>query len=114
GFTNETQAAGSSYVFTSGVPVLNFADGVVSLENGNLAASFTNQVMLNALSQVSNQSSNALSLKITTSTGLFKGSVVNPATGKPIAVTGVVLQKQGFGGGYFLGTNQTGRVFFGP
>jgi hypothetical protein len=25
----------------------------------------------------------------------------------------VVLQKQDFGGGYFLGTNQSGRVYFG-
>jgi hypothetical protein len=45
---------------------------------------------------------------------LFQGSVINPATGKPIAVKGALLQKQNLGFGYFLGTNQTGSVFLGP
>jgi hypothetical protein len=115
GFTNGTEAVGSSYHFTNGVPVLDFTNGVVWLANGNLANSFTNQVTLDSASKVTNDSTNALTLTITTSTGLFKGSVVNPATGgKPIAINGVLLQKQNFGGGFFLGTNQTGRVFFGP
>jgi hypothetical protein len=113
GFTNETEAAGSSYQFTVGVPVLNFSLGQVWLANGNLA-SFTNQISLGADSKVTNLSGNALTLAVTTSTGLFKGSAVNPATGKASAFTGVVLQKQNFGGGFFLGTNQTGRVYFGP
>lgn len=115
GFTNSTEAAGSSYEFTSGTPVLNFQAGEVWLANGNLSSAFTNQVTLNSLSKVTNQSTNALTLTITTSTGLFKGSVVNPATGgKAIPFTGVILQKQNFGGGFFTGTDQTGRAFFGP
>jgi hypothetical protein len=113
GFTNETETAGSSYQFTVGVPVLDFSLGQVWLANGNLA-SFTNQISLGADSKVTNQSGNALTLAVTTSTGLFKGSAVNPATGKASAFTGVVLQKQIFGGGFFPGTNQTGRVYFGP
>ena len=46
GFTNVTEAAGSSYVFTSGTPVLNFSDGQLWLANGNLPNSFTNGIML--------------------------------------------------------------------
>ncbi len=114
GFTNQNNAEGSIYQFTSGVPVLNFTNGQVWLANGNLSASFTNQITLNSASKVTNQSSNVLSLTLTTSSGLFKGSVVNPATRKPITISGVVLQKQNFGRGAFLGTNQTGRVYFGP
>lgn len=114
GFTNEVTAAGSAYRFTNGVPVLNFNNGQLWLTNGNLSASFTNQITLNSASKVTNQSSNALTLVITSSSGLFKGSVVNPTTRKPIVVNGVVLQKQNFGSGVFLGTNQTGRVYFGP
>jgi len=53
-----------------------------------------------------------LKLAITTSSGLFKGTVADPNTGKTISANGVVLQKQNFGGGFFTGTNQTGRVFF--
>jgi hypothetical protein len=114
GFTNDIEAAGSSYQFTAGVPVLNFTDGQVWLANGNLAG-FTNQISLGADSKVTNLStSNALTLTVTTTTGLFKGSVVNPITGKAVAINGVVLQQQNFGGGFFLGTNQSGRVYFGP
>ena len=44
----------------------------------------------------------------------IKGSAVNPTTGKAVPFTGVVLQKQNFGGGFFLDATRTGRVFFGP
>ena len=45
GFTNVTGAIGSAYQFTSGVPVLDFSAGQLSLTNGNLQ-SFTNQFVL--------------------------------------------------------------------
>ena len=114
GFTNQSTAVGSIFRFTSGVPVLNFSNGRVWLENGNLTAGFTNQITLNSANQVSNLSTNALKLTITTASGLFKGSIVNPATGKALALNGVILQKQNSGGGFFLGTNQAGRVYCGP
>jgi hypothetical protein len=40
--------------------------------------------------------------------------VVNPVTQLTIPFSGVILQKQNFGSGYFPGTNQSGKVFFGP
>jgi hypothetical protein len=114
GFTNETDVIGSAYKFSNSVPVLNVSTGEVWLSNGNVNPAFTNQVALSAASKVTNLSSNKLTLTITTTSGLFKGSVVNPANGKTITINGVVLQNQNYGGGFFLGTNQTGRVFFGP
>lgn len=113
GFTNSTEAAGSSYQFTKGVPALNFSAGEVWLANGNLSSAFTNQVTLDSSSKVANQSSNKLTLTIATSTGMFKGSGVDPVSGKALNFTGVLLQKQNFGGGFFTGTDQAGRVFFG-
>ena len=110
GFTNETGVIASRYVFTNHVPVLNFSTGQVWFANGNLAASFTNQVVLGTNNKVT--STNKLSLSIATGSGLFTGRVTPPG-GKAIAIGGVVLQKQEFGGGYFLGTNQSGRVYFG-
>jgi hypothetical protein len=93
--------------------VLNFSTGEFWLANGNLADSFTNQIMLDSANHLT--STNAtLKLTLTPGTGLFKGSVASPDTGKAISVSGVVLQKQNFGGGFFTGTNQTGRVFLGP
>ena len=114
GFTNSTEATGSSYHFTTGVPVLNFTNGVVWFANGNPPADFTNQVVLGANNVVTNASTNTLTLKLTTSTGLFSVSAVNPDTGKIVTGKGVVLQKQNFGDGFFLGTNQVGQLFWGP
>jgi uncharacterized repeat protein (TIGR03803 family) len=112
GFTNATAAIGSKYAFTNGIPVLNFSAGQVWLACGNLPGSFTNRIVFGT-NKVTNLSSNKLSLTLTTSSGLFKGSVVNPATGKAISINGAVLQKQNFGFGSFLGTNQCGQVYFG-
>jgi hypothetical protein len=39
--------------------------------------------------------------------------VLNPATGRKFGFNGVILQNQGVGLGYFLGTNQSGSVFLG-
>ena len=114
GFTNQNNVIGSRYKFTNGVPVLGFGSGEVRLANGNLAGGVTNQISLSTANKVSNQSSNALTVTITTASGLFKGTVVDPVTRKSIAINGVVLQKQGYGAGVFLGTNQTGQVYFGP
>ncbi|MGD0615164.1 MAG: hypothetical protein ABSA69_06955, partial [Verrucomicrobiota bacterium] len=111
GFTNQTGVIASRYVFTNKVPVLDFSTGQVWLANGDLAASFTNQVVLGTNNKVSG--TNKLSLNIATASGLFTGSV-RPPEGKAISIGGVVLQKQSFGGGFFLGTNQSGRVYFGP
>jgi hypothetical protein len=82
---------------------------MVWLANGNLPESFTNEVVLGANNKAVG-TTNATSLTITTSSGLFKGTVFNPATGKAIPANGVVLQLQNFGGGAFPGTNQIGRV----
>jgi hypothetical protein len=113
GFTNQTGVIASKYVFTNKVPVLSFSTGQVWLANGNLAASFTNQVLLSTNNKVTVIGTNKLSLTLLTGSGLFTGSVTPPG-GKPVPIGGVVLEKQHFGGGFFLGTNQSGRVFFGP
>jgi hypothetical protein len=114
GFTNQINSKGSFYQFSNGVPVLDFTNGQIWLANGNVSPGFTNNITIDADNKVTNQSSNALSLTITTASGLFRGTVVNPATKKSVPISGVVLQKQNFGGGFFSGTNQTGNVYFGP
>ena len=113
GFTMPVETAGSGYNPLA-TPVLNFTNGQLWLANGNLPLSFTNQLVLGLNNKVTNQSSNKLALSISVPSGLFKGSVVNPVTGKSIVINGVVLQNQNLGAGCFLGTNQTGSVFFGP
>ena len=77
---------------------------------GNLAQPLQTQAVLqnNKFSGPDN-----LSLPITTTSGLFQGSVLNPSTGKPITLNGVVIQKLNQAYGCFLGTNQSGSVFLG-
>jgi List-Bact-rpt repeat protein len=111
GFTNQMEALGSIYGFTNGIPIFNFSTGQVALINGNLPANLTNQVIF---ANNKGTGSNQLTLTITTSSGLIKGSMVNPATGGKITLNAAVLQKQNAGFGNFPGTNQTGQVLIGP
>jgi hypothetical protein len=84
----------------------------VVLAGGDLSQALTNPVVLNANNRVT--SSNKTSLAITLSTGLFRGNAPSLAVGKTIPFRGVLLQKQNRGAGFFLGTNQSGKVYFGP
>jgi hypothetical protein len=110
GFTNEIEAVGSAYSFKSGEQVLNLTDGYVLLENGDLAQSISNQFTL-ASDNVA--TGTGLHLTITPSTGLFSGTVANSG-GKPISVSGAVLQKQTNGFGLFLNNAQSGSVYLAP
>ncbi len=108
GFTNEVNAAGSTYAPTNGVPLLNFINGQIKFTGGNLV-DFTNSFSI-ATNDLVPLSSNKLTLSFTRTSGAFKGSFVNPATLKSTAFTGVLLQNQNAGYGLFSGTNRTGGV----
>jgi hypothetical protein len=108
------EAEGSAYKFTNGRPVLNFSRGQVWLAGGDLGAPLTNQISFGGKNVVTNLSANPLAISISTLSGVFHGSVVNPATHRAIPLSGAVLQKQNAGYGVFLGTNQAGQVFLGP
>ncbi len=108
--TNGLEVSGSLYSFTNGLRLLNWTNGETVLADGNLPQSITNQVVLDVNNKVTG--SNKLSLTITAS-GLFQGTMTDPATRKVITMNGVVLQKQNAGVGSFLGTNQSGSVWLG-
>lgn len=114
GFTFETMAAGSLYSFVNGARVLNFSQGQVVLQNGDLTHSITNIIRIDANNKVTSLSANRLNLSITTSSGLFSGSIVDPVTGRTLTLNGALLQKPDLGAGFFLGTNQSGSVLIGP
>jgi len=54
-----------------------------------------------------------LAVQINRLSGLITGSFLNPATHKTSAIKGVLLQKQVFGAGFLLGTNQGGTAYLG-
>jgi subtilase family protein len=110
GFNFTTHATGSVYN-SAAVPLIDFSNGIVVLTGGNLANAITNFVTVNSAGATG---SNSLSLKLSATKGTFKGSIANPPGKSKISFSGVFLQSQDFGSGYFLGTTESGRIFFGP
>ena len=92
GFTNPLTAAGSRYI----VPARRtneacaFTKGMVALSGGKLAAPVVNELFRAPNDRVTNQSTNKMTLSITRASGLFKGSVVVPATRKTLRFLGAV------------------------
>ena len=116
GFDIETNGVtGSAYHSTTN-PVTIFANGMVLLTDGNLAASVSNNVAVGLNNKVANLGGNSskLTVTLTPAKGLFTGTVTPTNSAAAIKFNGVILQKQQMGAGYFLGTNQSGQVFFGP
>lgn len=101
----------SSYTYLKGVPVLsNLVNPAVILEDGNLP---DGGVLINGFTLNTNSvatATNKLSLKFTTASGLFQGSVPRLVKTSTISIHGAVLQNRNIGYGSFLGTNQTGSV----
>ncbi len=115
GYTFQTEAIGSVYAFTNGTRALNFSQGQVVIENGGLAQNLTNQVLLGADNRVTDLTlTNRLRLSLTPATGLFQGSFYNASNLLTVPFYGALLPSLTNGTGYFVTTNQSGRVFFGP
>jgi hypothetical protein len=112
GFSNQVTLLGSRYTApASGIKVLSLTAGTVCFTNGNLVANFANDVTLGADNKIVNNSSNTLNMKISTSSGLFTGTVTPPG-GVSRPFRGAILQKQNQGMGSLTGTNQTSSVIF--
>lgn len=114
GFTVQREFSGSSYrpPTNSMERVLSFTAGGVEFSAGNLAEPFENGVMLGDNSKVSNSGTNKLTLSIVFSSGLFSGSVTAPGATRSVSFRGALHQKHNYGSGFFLGTDQSGRVRF--
>lgn len=114
GFAIDQNLTGSRYVAptNNADPILNFSAGRVQFSAGNLAASFENEITLTN-NAVVNLDTNKLTLSINRSSGLFTGSVTPPGTAKSIPFRGAIDQGLNQGWGFFLGTNQSGRVRLG-
>ena len=113
GFAVQHELAGSSYSAPTNTTdaVLKFDSGKVRFAAGNLADEFANDVSL-LNNKVTNLGTNKLTLSINLASGLFNGSVTTPDGSRSFPFKGAVYQKQNQGWGFFLGTNQSGRVRF--
>lgn len=115
GFTNEATLLGSKFTKPNTTNQMLFlTNATVSFTGGNLVEDFTNSVTLDPKGKVTNLDANALKLSINSGKGLISGSVTPPSGGKPVKLTGAILQKGTNASGFFLGTNASGRFLFGP
>ena len=117
GYTFQTEAIGSVYAFTNGTRALDFSQGQVVIESGGLPRNLnlTNQVLLSTDNIVTDLTrTNRLSLSLNPATGLFQGSFYNYSNRLTVPFYGALLPGLTNGTGYFVTTNQSGRVFFGP
>jgi hypothetical protein len=117
GYTFQTETLGSVYAFTNGTRVLDFSQGQVVIDSGGLPhnLNLTNQVLLSAANSVTDLTlTNHLSLSINPASGLFQGSFYNYSNRLTVPFYGALLPGQTNGTGYFVATNQSGRVYFGP
>jgi hypothetical protein len=112
GFNWQTNATGSR-LNTTLIPALSFTSGSIVLAGGNLAATLVDPVNF-VSNKVSNLGTNALTFTLYPTTGLIKGTMFDPARAKQVSFKGIILQKQNYGTGFFLGTNQSGNFYFGP
>lgn len=116
GFAFETGVKGCKYVAPAGdKPLLNWSNGVVTLQDGDLTTILTNNITVTSKNRlrVTGTNTDMLTLTLTPSTGLFKGSFHPPGATKPVVFNAVVLTDLGWAGGFFLGTNQSGSVSIG-
>ena len=116
GFTTEVMASGSKFVkpvLTTDL-IISLPNAVVDFSGGNLSSDFSNNISLGLSSKVTNLSSNKLTMTFTTSTGLYKGTVVDPNSGLTLPFAGAVFQKTELGYGSLMGANQSSSVVVGP
>jgi len=82
----------------------------VSCSGANLSEAVTAEFMMLPSGKMMVQGDESFKFGLSPTTGLFKGSVVDPATGKAFLFSGVMLQKWNVGAGFLLGTNQVGLI----
>jgi hypothetical protein len=108
GFTNEAFAWGSRYIRpVRESNLLNSTNVDIVLSGGDLPQTITNHISFGTGSRITGTNKTTLSFIL--ASGAFRGKVVE-AGHRPIAFAGVVLTNYGAGDGYFLDTNQSGRV----
>jgi uncharacterized delta-60 repeat protein len=112
GFVHTINPIGSFYTAPpANTPVFTLVDGLAILSGGNLVAPLTSTVTLGGDNKII--SDNQLTLTISPAKGTVSGSFIDPTSNKKRTVKGIALPAQNQARGFFLGTDQSGRVFVG-
>jgi len=114
GLTNGVTVSGSLYQ-SPPLSFRTFGNSKIILSGGGLTAPLTNAVTWGSNNKMlSDKNSGLQKLSLTPASGLFKGTVTDPASGHAVSFQGVLFEKNNVGLGFFLGPNQSGSVSFVP
>lgn len=117
GFTNLVEVVGSAYARPgAGQRVLNWpsAMGQLVFRNGGLSTPLAQGVFLDSNHRVFGLDGRPMNVTISLLSGFVSGTVVNPATGKPLSFQGMLLQNRGAGAGFFWTGADIGEVEIRP
>jgi hypothetical protein len=104
GFALAGPVVGSTYVHLQGI---GWMAGMLERGEGNLTVPRTNQVAIGNNNSFTIISPDNATLSLNPS-GLLNGSFIHPNTARRTSLRGVFLQKPQFGGGFFLGSTESG------
>jgi hypothetical protein len=113
GFSAQAEVQGS--LLSRAMPgkrMLELADGSgqMTFSGGGLQNPLNNPIKLDLYNRQMLSSPYRLKLSIASS-GLFRGTILNPETSKPLVFQGMLLQNQNLGAGFFLNSNLSGQVY---
>jgi hypothetical protein len=112
GLTNTVTISGSLYKAPPAA-FRAFGNSKVVFNGGGLSLPVTNSVIWGIDNKFKSDSS--LKFSLTSSSGLFKGTLTTgPGKGHSVSFQGVLFEKNNVGLGFFLGTDQSGTVSFAP
>ena len=112
GFTTNVTLVGEKYVVPGAGGTTAAGDRQVTLSGGNLASNIVHAITVDTKGNVTVSTPNDenLKMKLNPATGAFSGSFTHPVLSKTITFNGLVLQTDGPGAGYFLGSSESGYV----
>ena len=114
GFSLDSPLVGSAYAPPGTNRLVNLDSAFVTFTDDDLHGLPTNTVSFGPSGRITNTGPNKLVLTATPATGWLKGTFTIPGSNSVINFKGVILQKQGYGGGFHLGPNEPGGVYIGP
>jgi hypothetical protein len=114
GFARSAALSGSRYVAPGTNNVLHLTEGLLTFSGGNLEVPFTNHITLGPGNKIASTELNKVTMTFALPTGQVSGTAAVPGASKVLSYRGVVHQKQQRASGFFLGTDQGGRMALEP
>ena len=117
GFEGNVSITGGPYRGASSTnAALSWTDGVLQVRDGNLPAPLMNNITLSPTGKLTNNGGTIsnLTFSLNRNTGIFNGRFRDPQAKRTRSYFGALFQNEDVGAGFFLGSNQGGRVTLQP